>query len=101
MESDENDPQVLLLKCPNCKIQCSSTADLYNHMSFPGNPCLAILGVTMVQFKRKFNSRQVMARRCTEVFNRQQREKVSEIFHLYLQSQLIFAIGQIKIGDLL
>ena len=76
-------------------------ADLYNHMSFPGNPCLAILGVTMDQFKRKLHSRQVMARRCTEDFNRKQREKMSEICHPNLQSKSRFAILEIKFGHLL
>ena len=74
---EENDPEVLLLTCPHCKTRCNSTSSLFNHMEFPGNDCLAHLGMDMKQFKKKFNSRQVVARRCKEDHNRKAREKVS------------------------
>ena len=93
MEPDEIDPVVLLLTCPHCKTRCNSTTALFNHMEFPGNDCLAHLEMDMKQFKKQFNSRQVMARQGPrEDFNRRRREKVSP--------RNPFAIRQIEIGHL-
>ena len=82
MSSDDNDPLASLLTCPHCKTQCSSTTDLFNHMSFPGNHCSGHLGMDFDQFKRRFKTRQQLAMRNREDYNRRHREAVSTNFHL-------------------
>lgn len=79
---EENDPLVLLLTCPHCKTRCNNTKDLFQHMEYPGNPCLAHLGISFDQFKKKFESRRHMAKRCSEDYNRRRREEVSPCFNL-------------------
>ena len=86
MEPEENDPAVLLLTCPHCKTRCNSTTALFNHMEFPGNPCLAHLGMDFAEFKRRWKSKQQMARRDSEDYNRRRREEVSPCFVVQIQS---------------
>ena len=86
MEPDEIDPVVLLLTCPHCKTRCNSTTALFNHMEFPGNPCLAHLGMDFAEFKRRWKSKQQMARRDSEEYNRRRREEVSPCFVVQIQS---------------